>query len=54
MGIGTHSVSPLGIDVRDVDLHRTVILSLDQAVGGAALAGDVQIHGVARRVLSTR
>ena len=47
----THSVSPLGINVSDVDLHRAVILGLDQAVGSAALARDVQIHGGAGSVL---
>ena len=47
----THSVSPLGINVSDVDLHRAVILGLDQAVGGAALARDVQVDGGARCVL---
>ena len=46
-----HSVSPLGINVSDVDLHRAVILGLDQAVGGAALARDVQVDGVALCVL---
>lgn len=47
----THSVSPLGINMSDVDLHRAVILGLDQAVGGAALARDVQVDGGARCVL---
>jgi len=41
----TYSVGPLGVDVSDVDLHRAVILSLDQAVSGAALARDVEIYG---------
>jgi hypothetical protein len=49
--LATHSVSPLGVNVSDVDLHRAVILGLDQAVGGAALARDVQIDGVAGSVL---
>jgi len=39
------SVGPLGVDVSDVDLHRAVILGLDQAVSGAALARDVEIYG---------
>lgn len=41
----TYSVGPLGVDVSDVDLHRAVILGLDQAVSGAALARDVEIYG---------
>lgn len=39
------SVGSLRVDVSDVDLHRAVILGLDQAVGSAALARDVEIYG---------
>lgn len=41
----TYSVGSLRVDVSDVDLHRAVILGLDQAVGSAALARDVEIYG---------
>ena len=51
IGRGAHSVGAVGIDVRDVDLDRAVILGLDQAVGRRALTRDVKIDGLALRVL---
>ena len=32
------------VEVADVHLHGSVILRLDEAVGPAALAGDVEVH----------
>ena len=32
------------VEVTDVNLHGSVILGLDEAVGPAALAGDVEVH----------
>lgn len=31
------------VEVADVDLHGSVVLGLDEAVGPAALAGDVKV-----------
>jgi hypothetical protein len=39
------------VNLGDGDLDRAVILGLDDAVGGAALAGDVKVHNLAAVVL---
>ena len=35
------------VEVADVDLHGSVVLGLDEAVGPAALAGDVKVDVLA-------
>jgi hypothetical protein len=39
------------VNLGNGDLDRAVILGLDDAVGGAALAGDVKVHNLAAVVL---
>jgi hypothetical protein len=41
VGLGLASESAVLVDLGDADLDRAVVLGLDDAVGGAALAGDV-------------
>lgn len=41
VGLGLASESAVLVDLGDADLNRAVVLGLDDAVGGAALAGDV-------------
>lgn len=36
------------VDLSDGDLHRAVVVGLDDAVGCAALAGDVPVYLVSR------
>lgn len=43
-GGGTSNGSALLIDVGDVDLDRSVVLGLDNSVGGRALSWDVQFN----------
>lgn len=40
-GVGTGNGSALGVNVRDVDLDRCVVLGLDDSVSGRALSGNV-------------
>ena len=44
-------VAAVLVDVGNRDLHRCVVLGLDDAVGGAALAGDVAIQLIRGLVL---
>jgi hypothetical protein len=39
------------VDLGDGDLDGAVVLGLDDAVGGAALAGDVEVHDLTTVVL---
>lgn len=39
------------VNLGDRDLDRSVVLGLDDAVGGTALAGDVEVDGLALVVL---
>lgn len=41
VGLSLASESAVLVDLGDADLNRAVVLGLDDAVGGAALAGDV-------------
>lgn len=41
VGLGLAGVSAVLVDLGDADLNRAVVLGLDDAVGCAALAGDV-------------
>ena len=43
--------SPLVINLGDLDLDGSVVLSSDESVGGRALAGDVEIHNISFVVL---
>jgi hypothetical protein len=43
-GVVLASVSAVLVDFSNADLDRSVVLGLDDAVGGGALAGDVPIQ----------
>lgn len=48
---GLAGVASVLIDLSDRDLHRRVVLGLDDAVRGAALAGDVEVDDFSLLVL---
>ena len=50
-GGGVEVVETVLVDVANADLDSRVVGSVDQLVGGRALAGDVQVHNFAVGVL---
>eukprot|EP00353_Schmidingerella_taraikaensis_P019299 CAMPEP_0185601038 /NCGR_PEP_ID=MMETSP0436-20130131/828_1 /TAXON_ID=626734 ORGANISM="Favella taraikaensis, Strain Fe Narragansett Bay" /NCGR_SAMPLE_ID=MMETSP0436 /ASSEMBLY_ACC=CAM_ASM_000390 /LENGTH=86 /DNA_ID=CAMNT_0028230889 /DNA_START=13 /DNA_END=273 /DNA_ORIENTATION=- len=50
-GVEATSVETGFVDVTDVDLHGSMVLGSDQALGPRALAGDVEVDVVASGVL---
>lgn len=43
-GVGTLNSSTVFVNVSNVDLNRSMVLSLDDSVGGRTLSWDVQFH----------
>ncbi len=50
-GVGLTSQATVLVDLTNAHLHGGVVLSVDNAVSGRALSGDVEIHDLTLIVL---